>query len=306
MDWRVKAMVQGGLSWLPGGSSINDALQQTLGGRRNADHHVDQKIEADWLVDASYLKELGRDWRGFNIVEIGTGWGPVLPLCFAIAGGCRCWTYDVGRHLDGRLTRAAVERIGAHLEALARAAGEDLGLVRERWEAIRASKTLPEILERANLDYRAPADATRTGLPPHSVDMVFSNSVLEHVPVVVLDALMTEARRILKPNGLVLHGVNCGDHYAYFDRRITPIHYLRYTSRTWRYFNNGILYQNRLRPRDFIAAAERAGLRVVLRRQTPRQALLDRLPSLPIAPEFSQYPPEELCCTSVDFVAVSD
>jgi hypothetical protein len=34
-----------------------------------------------------------------------------------------------------------------------------------------------------------------------------------------------------------------------------------------------------------------------------RQELLDQLPQLKIAPEFAGYPPEELCTTSIDFVA---
>lgn len=159
------------------------------------------------------------------------------------------------------------------------------------------------MLERAGISYHAPGDATQTGLPDRSVDLVFSNSVLEHVPVSVLQAMMQEAQRILRPGGLALHNVNCGDHYAYFDRSITPIHYLRYTEAQWRWWNNNILYQNRLRAIDFIQASERAGLRVVLDTHHGRADLLQRLPQLPIATQFQHYAADELCCTSLDFAA---
>jgi hypothetical protein len=42
---------------------------------------------------------------------------------------------------------------------------------------------------------------------------------------------------------------------------------------------------------------------VVLAKYTPRTDLLRALPGLDIAPEFRHYPPEQLCCTSIDFVA---
>jgi SAM-dependent methyltransferase len=140
-------------------------------------------------------------------------------------------------------------------------------------------------------------------LPDAAVDIIFSNSVLEHIAADLLPAMMQESRRVLRPGGLAIHSANCGDHYAYFDRHITPINYLTYTADQWRFWNNRLLHQNRLRPQDFIEAAEAAGLDVVLRKFKPRPDLLEALPRLNIAPEFLAYPPEQLCTTSVDFVA---
>jgi SAM-dependent methyltransferase len=135
------------------------------------------------------------------------------------------------------------------------------------------------------------------------VDVVFSNSVLEHVPPEAIRRLMHESSRILRPGGLAIHSANCGDHYAYFDSKITPINYLTYSESTWRRWNNDLLYQNRLRPSDFLVMAEQAGLRIVLQKSTARPELLDKLPSMEIATEFKGYPREQLASTSVDFVA---
>jgi SAM-dependent methyltransferase len=306
MDWRIKAAIQAGLARMPGGASFNDFLQRTLGGRRDPARHIDSKVEEDWLVHVAHLRELGCELAGAKMVEIGTGWAPVLPLCFFVATASRCRSYDLSRHLSWPLTRAAVARLERHLPRLGDAVGAKESAVRGRWETLQSARSLAELLDRAAIEYHAPADATATDLPPASVDLVFSNSVLEHVPPAVLDGLMQEARRILRPSGLVLHGVNCGDHYAYFDGSITPIHYLRFTTAEWQRYNNDLLFQNRLRPRDFLAAARRAGLKIVLHHQTPRQTLLARLGELPIAPEFADYPPEELCSTSIDFGAMPE
>ena len=301
MDWRVKGLVQGMLVRMPGGMSTNSWLQRTFGARRRMREHVDSKVVDDWLVHVKHLREIGFGIEGRFVVEIGTGWLPVFPLCFSLAGVARCRTYDLNRHLTAGMVRQTLLHLERHLSVIASAAGRAEDRVRERFAVLAAQGSPDAVLREAGIEYVAPADATRTGLPDRSVDLILSNSVLEHVPEPVIDGLMGEARRILGPGGVAIHAVNCGDHYAYFDRRITPIHYLRFSAREWRRWNNEILYQNRLRPLDFLDAARRAGLRVVLDRHRPRPELLERLPELPIDERFRAYPPEELCCTSIDF-----
>jgi hypothetical protein len=303
MDWRIKAIVQGALARLPGGERLNDGLQQLVGGRKDPGAHIDIKFTEDWLVHMRALRETGHAIAGRDSMEIGTGWLPVFPLCFHLAGARRCHTFDLNRHLRAKHVRPTLMRLERHLPAIAEASGEPEAAVRERWLQLMAVQRDEEILDRAGVVYHAPADASRTGLPDASIGLVFSNSVLEHVSASVLGALMRETRRILEPDGVVLHSVNCGDHYAYFDRSITPIHYLRYSERQWRWWNNDVLYQNRLRPVDFLQSAREAGLVLTLDWQKPRPALMAMLDTLPIDAAFRHYAPEQLCCTSVTFAA---
>src|SRR5262249_41023464 len=115
--------------------------------------------------------------------------------------------------------------------------------------------------------------------------------------------IMRESRRILRRGGFALHSINCGDHYAYFDRNISGVNYLTYTERKWRRWNNKLLFQNRLRPVDFQRLAEDGGLHVVSLISNPRSELLRILDSLRIAPEFRNYTREQLATTSVDLIA---
>jgi hypothetical protein len=126
---------------------------------------------------------------------------------------------------------------------------------------------------------------------------------MEHIPREVIQAIVHEQRRILKPGALSVHSVNCCDHYAYFDPILNPVRYLTFTEHEWKFWNNNLLYQNRLRPRDFLEMAVAAGLELPFMKLRSRKDLLDQLPQLKIAPEFAGYPPEQLCCTSIDFVA---
>jgi hypothetical protein len=307
MDWRIKGVVQGLLSRLPSGEVLNDGLQLLAGGRVDEARHIDMKFEGDWLVLMRVLRELKFDVRDQTLMEVGTGWLPVLPLCFALCGARTVHSFDLNRHLNRSAVPSVLDRLGLHLKAMADACGQTEAEVRARHanlsEACQHQDAGMRILELAGIQYHAPADATCTGLPDQSVSLVFSNSVLEHVGASVLGPLMAESKRLLTPHGFALHSVNCGDHYAYFDRNITPLNHLRFTDRQWQRWNNNLLYQNRLRASDFPAAARQQGLNVVHQIQTERQDLLAKIPSNQIAPEFRHYDAADLSCTSITFAA---
>jgi SAM-dependent methyltransferase len=290
MNWRIKGVVQKTLAALPGGLAVNDLLQRTVGGLRHFEKNVATKVNADWVVLAGHMRELGVPLAGQRYLEIGTGWYPTLPACFQLAGAAEVISFDLERHLNGRLTERMWRALEAHLPAIATASGRGLEDVRATYR------------QRPPFDYRAPADATTSQLPANSVDVVFSNSVLEHVPRGVIRRMLEEAYRVLRPGGLSIHSVNCADHYAYFDKSITFMNYYQFSEADWQFWNNDLQYQNRMRPQDFIELSEQAGLKTVLAKHQPRPDLLAQLPAQPLAPEFQKYPPEQLACTSVDFV----
>jgi SAM-dependent methyltransferase len=302
MNWRVKGVIQGLLSAVPGGCRANTLLQHTVGEMRHFDKHVASKVE-DWKVFIVHFRELDFDLRTARVLEIGTGWMPILPLCFWLAGVRSFVTFDLTRHLNRRLTGRMLEALEGHLDGVADACGRDRGEVRADYARMRGADSLQDLLARGRIEYHAPADVTRSGLPDGSVDVVLSNSVLEHVPRDVILSMMRESARVLRPGGLAVHSVNCGDHYAYFDRSITPINYLTYTDEQWGKWNNALLYQNRLRPCELVGLAEEAGLSVRMTKHRPRPELMAVVGQMQIAPQFRHFPPEQLCCTSIDFAA---
>jgi len=296
MDWRAKAMAQNLLAKVPFGERINDLLQLRVGGLRSFDSQVGGKVN-DWIGMMTLLADWGVSVRNAATVEIGTGWIPTLPLCFWLAGGQSCITYDVCRHLRPELTRRLVRVLERHLNAIAQAAAFPLADMRQRYAEIGN-----DILTTCGITYVAPGDASHTGLPDESIDIVFSNSVLEHITTEALPAVMQETRRILRPSGVAVHCVACNDHYAHFDRSISYVNYLRFSAQEWRRWNNSLHYQNRLRAPDFLRVAEESGLSLVAVRQYVRPGVEPALKALPIAPEFRRYSRAELATTSVNFV----
>jgi hypothetical protein len=237
------------------------------------------------------------------MLEIGTGWYPTSPLLFALAGARACHTYDISRHLDGTMTRRLLVHVERHLDAIADAASRDPAEVHALYRRLVDTRGDDELLASAGIVYHAPADATRTTLPDGSIDVVFSNSVLEHVEPTLLPGLLRESRRLIGARGVSLHAVACNDHYAHFDRTISFVHYLQFDARQWRLWNNALNYQNRLRAPDFIAAARDAGLEIVHEERAVRPGSREALATMRVAPEFASYAAEDLVATTVNFVA---
>ncbi len=304
MHWRIKGAIQKVLGYVPGGGHVHYLLQRTGGGLADFDRECDGKLD-DWRIMMGHLRTVNVPVLGSTLVEMGTGWYPTFPFCLYLAGARRVETLDLNPHLKPSMTIALAERLAKHVPLIARESARSEAEVAVMQSALLASLRAGATLEEATkgvVRYRAPADASRTHLSDSSVDAIFSNSVLEHVPKQVIDDCLREAHRILRPGGVVFHSVNCGDHYAYVDRGVHQLHYLQYSERAWKKWNNAFLYQNRLRAVDFTKLAKEAGFEIEIDTSKPRPNRLRQLDGIRVDPCFSRYTREELAITTIDFV----
>ncbi len=93
-------------------------------------------------------------------------------------------------------------------------------------------------------------------IPDASLDIVASNSVLEHVADPA--ALFADLARVLAPGGVMVHRVDYRDHFFKY-----PYHFLKFSKRIWdRWLDPGDLPRWRLD--DHLAALARAGFRAAL------------------------------------------
>lgn len=301
--WKVKGVIQGLLSHVPFGVQINSALQKASGDLSDFEDHLGRKIQDFHFYADQSRKAFGR-LDGLEIVEIGTGWFPLLPVLFSLCGAKRIWTFDKTPHLNAALTFRGLKALAPHLPTISAWVELPVADLERRLEQmIRTAPHIHALLAQARIRYQAPGDASDTKLPNAGVDLVFSNSVLEHVPKAVMQALFAESARILRPHGVAVHGVNCGDHYAHFDRQITQLNFLQFTERQWSFWNNDLLYQNRLRPSDFKTLLEASNLDVLFERRSARPGCAEAFQAMRIAPDFDRYDKHDLVCTSFDFVA---
>lgn len=305
MHWRVKGAIQKVLGHVPGGARVHYVLQRFGGGLAKFGAECDTRVE-DWRLMVGHLRASKLPIAGATLVEIGTGWYPTLPVCLWLGGAERIHTFDLNRHVRTETTLALVEHLDKHVGTIAEESGLEASDVdarrRELLRALRRGASIATATDGA-IDYRAPADAARTALADGSVDVVFSSSVLEHIPGPVIEDCFREARRILRPGGVVFHSVNCGDHYAYVDRSISQLHYLKYSEPAWRKWNNAFLYQNRLRAEDFTRMAKSAGFAIEIDTSRPHPTRLKQLDEIRVHPWFAErYSRDQLAITSIDFV----
>ena len=305
MHWRTKGLLQKLLGHLPGGEPVHYLLQKKFGGLRGFEREFDVKMD-DWRLMATRLREAGFSIAGSRLFEIGSGWYPTFPFACYLGGARVVHTVDLSRHIKPELVRSCAASLGRYTRLIAESCGVPEEDVRERQQHL--VQVLSEQIDigaatRGVVTYDAPADATRTSLRGGSIDCVFSNSVLEHVVPAVIDGIYKEAMRILTPEGIMFHSVNCGDHYAYIDSRINQLNYLQYSDAQWKLWDNDFLYQNRLRADVFTERAEAAGFTITFSISTPPETRLHQLAALKVDPQFQSIAPERLCITSIDFIA---
>lgn len=304
--WRLKALAQGVLSVLPNPHAWNRLFQDHL---THVYEFTPQAFEGKLLQCRRhvehYIAASGYRQALPPALEIGTGARPIVPVGLALTGFEKVWTLDivpllkaeaVGEVLQGYLDYA---RTGRLLEFLP-------GLREERVRALEDALALDRpsvagMLEPLGVT-PAIADARRTSTPSGSVGLIVSNNTLEHIEADALRAIFTEMARISRPGAVMSHFVDMSDHYARSDPSITRFNFLRYPDRCWRWFNNRLQYQNRLRLSDYTAIHRQCGFEVrSIDVSRGRDADLD---GITLAPEFRSYSRDDLLVLNAWIVSI--
>jgi SAM-dependent methyltransferase len=286
MRWLAKAALQRGLGFVPRGESLNYVFQRHVARSLPAGESVFRRKFARAQQHLAAYEEHGRRAPLGEAVfyEFGVGWDLAIPLSFAALG--------VGRQVLVDIRPSARVELVNHSLALLDQLGEPVG-------------SLAELEERFGIEYLAPVDARKTGLPAESVDFVSSTDVCEHVPADDLAAIFRECHRLLRPGGAFSCRIDLQDHYSYFDRSLSRYNFLRFSDGAWRLVNSPLHFQNRLRAPDYLRLVRDAGFELLVERPSgPGEDGLRQLQEIPLAERFRNgYTPEELGVTVLSFVA---
>src|SRR3990172_1295315 len=250
-SWLFKSAVHRILSLMPASRWLNELFQTHIS------HSLDfgQEQLRDRLnhchLFLEHLRKNDINAKGLHILELGTGWYPILPLGFYLSGADEIWTFDIKPLLKSarllnliRLIREADTDGSLHkmLPEVQPARVTDL----LRAEKDSANTPPDQILERFGIHLLV-GDARSTGLLPETIDLFFSYSVLEYISSSGLIELYKEFARIATSNAISIHYVNCGDQYSIFDKTITPYNFMRFTKYQWRWLNSALNPLTRMR-----------------------------------------------------------
>lgn len=298
--WMIKALIQRGMGALPFGHKLNELFQRYItGGLELSLNGFRIKLDQCSRHLSFYRSLSSKPKEDFAVLELGTGWFPVLPLGLYLAGAGRIVSYDITPLLSPHTLRQVVQYF-CQLQDSGELVQAFPSLKPERMKPLRdylAQSSPPgpkEFLRQLNIELII-GDARATGLPAGSIDLACSCTVLEHIVYEDLVRLFREFKRLSTPASVMSHFIGLEDQYATFDPSISRFNFLQYTDKQFRRWNNNIIPQTRLRMADHRRAFADGGYEI-LREENTRGELRD-LRRIKLAPEFQHHPVEDLLVT---------
>lgn len=300
--WKLKAVVQKAIGLAPASHRWNYAFQRYV--TRSA------RLDGVWVnhkIDQTSCHL--RSWRQYRgavgpttVLELGTGWFPVVPICLSLTGADRVETVD-------RLSLLRPDNLAVTVTELADRLRR--GELEQRLGSIRSDRA-DALIALSGRERLHPAELPKLGVWPlsadarhlsragASVDLFVSNNTLEHIERAVLLDILREYRRLADPQAVMSHFVDMSDHYSHFDHTLHPLHFLRFDERQWRWWNNRVVPQNRLRLPDYRRLLRAAGFELL--NESP-WVLEGSLEGVPIHDSFAMLSPADLAVTHVWLVA---
>lgn len=295
-------MAQGGLAALPGAHRIDDQLRRRL--RRpylteayalGKWRHVEQHL-------AALHRRPGEDVGDTRVLELGTGWFPLVPLGLALHGAT-VLTLDKAKHLDAQRVRLSMQVLHDLLTSgrLAAASPQRVAVLQELL-ADNRERSAAQLLAPLGVRARIGDAQDLSAVPDASgAQLLVSNNTLEHIPAEVLRGIFAAFHRVGTSDARMSHYIDLADHYAGFDPRITEFHFLTLSPGRWRLANNALAYQNRLRISDYRRLLRESGWLVTGQQLTTRKAR--QVEGLDLVPPYDQLTSEDLLVVKAHLVA---
>jgi SAM-dependent methyltransferase len=303
LRWQVKCTIDNGKALLPFQAQLRRLKDRFLPYTPNLDddiHTIEQGIrQVQWVNAMLPLK-------GVTVLEVGSGWQPMIPVLYSLAGASRVYLTDLNVLLRPDTFSAALHALRTQRPLIV----NDLKVDAEMLDhALREDPagSMKERLEELHLVYLAPCDCRKLALPAESLDVVTSRACLEHIPPDVLQDIFHESYRLLKHGGLACHWVDPSDHWEHQDKSLSRVNFLKYSDALFRWtYINPINYQNRLRHPEYVELLGKAGFRLVREERKVDEASLRSLPHMRIAERFRRFSYEDLATVDSLLLAIKD
>ena len=136
---------------------------------------------------------------------------------------------------------------------------EDLRKLGHEPPDLSAIKNIGDILDLCEASYDSEGLVSLKEIPQDSVDLIFSQAVLEHIREHEFLETMLECKRVLKITGRASHRIDLKDHLG------GGLNNLRFSKRVWEsdFFVNSGFYTNRIRFSKMINLMREAGFEIL-------------------------------------------
>ena len=179
----------------------------------------------------SHLKEWGydkKDLQGLTILELGPG-DSVATSIIASSLGARAILVDAGSYVSKDIS--IYKDLVIHLQ--------ELGF---KPKSISHCKDIQEILNSCSSELYTNGLESLKNLKDSSIDIIFSQAVLEHIRYDEFLETINELKRIIKKGGISSHVVDLKDHLG------DSLNNLRFSKKVWEsnFFSSAGFYTNRI------------------------------------------------------------
>ena len=303
--WKQKAIVQKTISYLPFGQNINYFFQKyvTKGENLNDEYFLDRLGHAKEHIH--YFQKITGNSFPNSSLEIGTGWYPIVPISLFLVGSEKIYSVDI-KMLTSK--ERIIKTLNKFLEFHNSGKLKDyINYSSERFKVITSilendeNYDLDQILQLLKITYII-EDARKLSLADDSIDLVNSNNTFEHIYPELLIPILKEFKRVVKKqNGVMSHFIDMSDHFAHFDKTINIYNFLQFSDKQWKWIDNSIQPQSRIRIYDYKKIYE--DLNIPTFELTFREGNINELKSVTLDSTFSNKSLQEVAISHCHFVS---
>jgi len=212
---------------------------------------------------AQFFEKYGELAAGERVLELGTGYAHWQSVVIRLFADVEVTMFDIVDNRLWRVFNVHMARLRSELPQQKFPAAR-LSEAERLLDSLSAAKSFDEVYDLLGAQYVLEADGDLSALRSDSYALILSLSVLEHVQRDMVPKFMSETRRLLQPGGYIWHSFDLSDHYSYFDKKMSPKNYLRYSPETWeRWFSSRVMYINRIQRPEWDEIINAAGLEIV-------------------------------------------
>ncbi len=223
--------------------------------------------------------------HGKSVIEIGSGWLPLMPYFFKYLGkASTIETYDLNQHYNKKninnLNLKFSEKFDVPVES------EQNGKF-----------NLPQ-----GIRYYPKKDLTK--VPIKKAELVFSRFVLEHVSPFDIIKMHEKFKKEI-PEAYIIHLISPSDHRAYVDNNLSNQDFLRYSAGEWEKKQTRFDYHNRLRLPHYLEIFKELGYEILLleyESSNKNSETYKKFKSVPLHKDYQNYTDEELTAGSINIV----
>lgn len=250
---------------------------------------LDQQLERTTSSYRDFLRltqKLNIPIEGKRILEIGSGWLPLLPYFFKFLGRAETvYTYDLNQHFDQDRVETLNKLFSKKYEF-------------QITEEVTGDYALPK-----DITYFPNTDITSAELPP--VEVVFSRFVLEHVEPEAMREMHEKFKHELPQGSYVIHFISPSDHRAYVDKTLSLQDFLRYSQGEWDKKQTKFDYHNRWRLPQYLKLFRSLSYEIIhLEYDIPGNDSdsYKKFKKVPLHKDFQKYTDKELMAGAINIV----